>query len=502
MQETVHSVRLKRLGISTYKEAVIYLNKDSYICKAEGFEAQSRIKVSYNHRTIIATLNIVTSSLLAAQEAGLSEFAWEVLMAKEGDLVILSHVPPLNSMDHVRTKIYGNELNEHAIKEIIHDVVDGNLSDIQISSFLTSCAGNHLSIKEITLLTEAMINEGTRISWDAEIVADKHSIGGLPGNRTTLIVVPIVAAFGLPIPKTSSHAITSCSGTADCMETLAPVDLTLAEIKKVVNKENGCIVWGGKAFLSPADDILIRIERVLNLDSHGQVVASVLSKKISAGSTHVLIDFPVGPLSKIRNEEELVQLEYAMKYVGKRLGINVATVCTDGSKPIGRGIGPVLEAHDVLDVLQNKPDAPMDLRNKALLLAGHILEFSPKVVPGTGRSIAEEILNSGKAWQKFQAICEGQGGMRIPKRALHTHTFLAHKSGTIKSIDIRDLAELAKLAGAPKSKAAGVYLEVQIGSNVEKREPLLTLFAESPGELDYALGFLRSKSGIIEIIGD
>ena len=501
MQETAHSLRLKRLGISTYKESVVYLHKDSHICRAEGFEAQSRIKISYGKKTIIATLNIVNSSLIALNEAGLSEFAWESLGASEGGFVNISHSSPLNSMNHIRTKINGGELDKHAMNEIIHDVVDGNLSDIQISAFLTSSAGERLNIKEITLLTEAMLSVGSKISWDQDIVVDKHCIGGLPGNRTTIIVVPIVAAFGLAIPKTSSHAITSSAGTADTMETLAPVDLTLDEIKKVVNKENGCVVWGGRANLSPADEILIRIERVLNIDSQGQVVASVLSKKIAIGSTNVLIDIPLGPSSKIRTEEEFSKLDYAMRYVGERLGIKVVTVCTDGTKPIGRGIGPALEAHDVLAVLQNKKNAPLDLKEKSLMLAGHLLEFSKKVAPGSGRPIAESILESGKAWEKFQAICEAQGGMRVPTKAPYTHPFLTHKSGTVKSIDNYSLSQLAKLAGAPKSKAAGVYLEINVGSHVEKGEPLLVIHAESPGELDYALGFLKSNSGMIEIIG-
>jgi len=501
MQDTIHSLRLKRLGISTYKESVVYLHQDSHICKAEGFEAQSRLKIELGAKSIIATLNIINSSLIGLNEAGLSEFAWESLGALEGDSVYISHSSPLNSMNHIRSKIFGKELDKHALNEIINDVVNGSLSDIQISAFLTSCANGHLNIKEITLLTEAMLNTGSKIFWDKDIVVDKHCIGGVPGNRTTLIIVPIVAAFGLAIPKTSSHAITSSAGTADTMETLAPVDLTLEQIKKVVAAENGCIAWGGRANLSPADEVLIRIERVLNIDSRGQVVASVLSKKIAIGSTHVLIDIPVGPWSKVRTEEEISQLDYAMRYVGERLGINVNTICTDGSQPIGRGIGPALEAHDVLAVLQNKKDAPLDLREKSLMLAGSILEFSKKVQQGKGRALALSILESGKAWQKFQAICEAQGGMRVPTKASYIYPFLSYKSGTVKSIDNKNLAKLAKLAGAPKSKAAGVYLEVSLGTHVEKGQPLLMVHAESPGELDYALGFLKLNNNIIEIIG-
>jgi thymidine phosphorylase len=263
MQDHKHALRLKRLGISTYKEAVVYIRGDSHICKSEGFESQSRLQITYNNKIIIATLHIITSNLLRREEASLSDHAWELLGAKEGEHIYLSHPPALVSRGYVRKKIFGAELTAHDFNEIISNVASGYLSDIEIAAFLTACAGEHLSRDEITYLTQAMLNVGSKMHWDKPLVVDKHCIGGIPGNRTTPIIVPIVAAFGLTIPKTSSRAITSSAGTADTMETLAPVTLTFAEMSRVVEQENGCIVWGDAAKLSPADDVLIRIERVL-----------------------------------------------------------------------------------------------------------------------------------------------------------------------------------------------------------------------------------------------
>lgn len=499
MQNTSHALRLKRLGIATYKEAVIYIRQDSYICKAEGFEAQSRIKVSLNDKSTIATLNIITTDLLKPDEAGLSEWAWELLGANEGDLIYLAHPTPLTSMAHIRAKIHGKKLNEENFNEIIKDVVKGRLSDIQIAAFLSACVDNHLDLDEITSLTKAMLNVGVKINWPQELIVDKHCLGGLPGNRTTIIVVPIIAACGLTIPKTSSRAITSSAGTADTMETLAPVALDFATIKKVVAQENGCIAWGDAAALSPADDMMIRVERGLNLDSRGQMAASVLSKKIAAGSTHVLIDLPVGPTAKIRSQKDAEILATLLKNIGQRLNINVATIFTDGSKPVGHGIGPALEAHDVLAVLQNHTDAPQDLRERSLLLAGKILEFSPKIKNGDGLELATATLTSGKAWQKFQAICEAQGGMRRPPKAAYTYVHTSDCSGNIHNIDNRKLALLAKLAGAPHDKTAGVYLHANVGDTIEKTQPLLTLHAGHPGELDYAVNFLKNIDKIIQI---
>lgn len=493
------TLTLKHLGIDTQSEAVIYARADSQICLSEGFAAQARIKVQKGERYIIATLNTVTTPLLHHNEAGLSEYAWNLLEAKEGEEVILSHPRPLHSLSFIRSKIYGNTLKAQELTDIIEDAVAGRLSDIHVAAFVAACAGGRLREEEIFHLTRAMVDTGERLSWGRDLVVDKHCVGGLPGNRTTPIVVAIVAAFGLTMPKTSSRSITSPAGTADTMEVLAPVDLSLAQIRAVVEKENGCIVWGGGVALSPADDALIRVERALNLDSEGQLVASVLSKKIAAGSTHVVIDIPVGPTAKVHDGAMAERLIHLLKSVGDKLGIAVKAVVTEGFEPVGRGIGPALEARDVVQVLQNHKDAPQDLRAHALLLAGYILEFSPQVKKGQGKAVAEEILTSGKAWKKFQAICEAQGGMREIPQSCCQHVYTATRTGRVAQMDTKRMALLAKLAGAPQSKAAGIDLHVRLQTVVEKGQPLFTLHTQSPGELNYALSYLQENNELIRL---
>lgn len=497
--EESHALRLKYLGIKTYHEAIIYMREDCHVCHSEGFEVQTRIQVTLGKRSILATLNVVTSELLQPGEASLSNYAWDSLNAQEGDEILLFHPKPLESLSYVHTKIYGNELSFEQLKVIVDDVLSGRLSDVQISAFLAASTAGRLTSMEIMKLTKAMIESGDRLSWSSSLVVDKHCVGGLPGNRTTLIVVPIVAAFGLMIPKTSSRAITSPAGTADTMETLAPVNLNPKAMRNVVEKENGCIVWGGAISLSPADDVLIRVERALDLDSEGQLVASILSKKIATGATHAIIDIPVGPTAKVRNQSMALLLKQLLEEVGKQLGLVVHTLFTDGSQPVGNGIGPSLEARDVLAVLQRLPDAPNDLRERALTLAGAALEFSPQVQPGSGKAIAKQLLDSGQAFKKFQAICEAQGGVRELKVARFAHPIVAQKAGKVSTIDNRMLAKIAKLAGAPKSKSAGIDLHIHVGTLVEKGEPLFTIHSESSGELTYACDFLRDKRDVISL---
>ena len=344
-----------------------------------------------------------------------------------------------------------------------------------------------------------MIGLGSKISWNSDMIVDKHCVGGLPGNRTTPIVVSIVAEFGLTMPKTSSRAITSPSGTADAVEVFTPVQLDIATIKEVVGKENGCFVWGGSVNLSPADEILIRVERALDLDSEGQLVASILSKKISAGSTHVIIDIPIGPTVKVRSMKTAELIKHYFEVVGDALGITVKVIFSDGNLPVGRGIGPALEASDVIEVLKREKDTLRELRERSLILAANIIEFSPDVKSGQGMVIATEILDSGRAWNKFRAICMAQGGLYDIPQAQYTKKYLAKNSGRIISIDNRLISMAAKLSGAPTNKVAGIELSPHLSGKVHEGDTLFTVHANSPGELAYALDYINQNDNIIVI---
>jgi thymidine phosphorylase len=494
-----HKLKIIDLGIGTYRESNIFLRADSHVCTSEGFTALTRVVVHKNENKIVATLNIIHSDLLKDGETSLSQEAMLRLGVNNGDTITISHLQPIESLTYVRAKMYKQELDDNAFKAIINDVVAGYYSNIEIAAFVSCCAGNNLSVNEITSLTKAMIGAGNKMLWKKAMILDKHCVGGLPGNRTTPIVVSIIAAAGLTIPKTSSRAITSPAGTADTMETMTNVNLTIEEIENVVEKEGGCIVWGGAVKLSPADDLLIAVEKSLDIDSEGQMVASVLSKKAAAGSTHVLIDIPVGPTAKVRSQEEALRLQYYFNAVSQAIGIQTEIVITDGTQPVGRGIGPALEAMDVLAVLRNAIDAPVDLKERAILLSAALLKLSGNYTDGTETLIARSILESGEAYKKFIAICMAQGGFKEPKFAKFSFDVLAEGSGNVKSIDSRKLARIAKLAGAPTSPSAGVLFFAPIGKEIKKGELLFKIYSESFGELEYAKEYLNSLKELIII---
>jgi thymidine phosphorylase len=301
------------------------------------------------------------------------------------------------------------------------------------------------------------------------------------------------------IPKTSSRAITSPAGTADTMEVFTNVIHDISAMKKIIEKEQGCIIWGSAIGLSPADDLLIRLARTINLDSMGQMVASIVSKKIAAGSTHIVIDVPIGTTAKIRTLEQAEQLKILLHYIAGQFDVEIKVIFTDGSQPVGRGIGPALEARDILAVLQNEKHAPVDLRKHALILAGHLIDFSPKGNTSNGLAIAKAILDSGKALKKFEAICKAQGGMKEIPIAPFTHTVESKYSGLIRNIDNRHIATIAKLAGAPDAKSAGIELLAKLHSNVEKSQALFKIHAETRGQLHYALDFFNEGHDIFQI---
>ncbi|GLR39842.1 hypothetical protein GCM10007880_03580 [Mesorhizobium amorphae] len=313
---------------------------------------------------------MVVDDHLELDVAALSEAAWTLLQPGADAVAVFSHPEPPVSAPALRAKVFGQRLSETDFLALMRDTVSNRLSDMELTAFVTACAGDRLDNEETIALTKAMLAVGECMDWGAGAILDKHCVGGLPGNRTTPIVVAIVAAAGHRIPKTSSRAITSPAGTADAMEVMAPVALDLEAMRNVVEREGGCIVWGGNVRLSPADDILIRIERPLDFDSDGQLVASVLSKKAAAGATHVVIDVPIGPTAKVRSFAAAASLEAKLIAAAQALGLNITVLRTDGLQPVGYGIGPALEARDVLSVLRNARQRPaISAAVRSILLA-------------------------------------------------------------------------------------------------------------------------------------
>lgn len=407
-----------------------------------------------------------------------------------GDFVNVSIAKRPRSISFIKKKMRGEKLTKREIYEIVDDLVHNNLSEIELTYFVSACYTNGMNIDETISLTLAIVDTGEMLHLNKHPVVDKHCIGGVAGNRTTMVAVPILAAAGLTVPKTSSRSITSPAGTADTMEVLTNVSIPINKIKKQVEKIGACLVWGGALNLAPADDKIIKVERPLSIDADSQLIASVMAKKHSVGSTHILIDIPLGEGAKIEDMAHATKLKRSFEKIGKILKKNMKVVITNGNEPIGNGIGPALEARDVMWVLENDARAPFDLRKKSLYLAGELLELCGKAKRGQGEKMANQILDSGDAYRKMVEIIKAQGGkVKNPdkiKIGKYKFDYCAKKSMAIRNINNKAISKIARIAGAPQDNSAGLYLYKHVGSIVKKGEKIFTVYATNKEKLKYA----------------
>jgi thymidine phosphorylase len=489
---------LKPLPIDGWRDSIVYLPADG-ILGVEEFDGPGKVDLAGAGRSIRARLNVVDAgTLLAPHEIGLSREAFVALGLPAGSEVSLTRTPPQRSRDALRAKVQGRELAADDYETVLRDIVEGRYPDSEIAAFLVA-ATRSLSDAEVGALARVRAGFSTPLRWDEPIVVDKHSMGGIPGSRITLIVAPIVAAHGLAMPKTSSRAITSAAGTADAMEVLAKVDLTVDDVRRTVEQARACIAWNGRLNHSAVDDVMNAITRPLGIDSNRWSVASIISKKLTAGSTHVAVDLPYGRRAKLRSEAEAQQLAELFETVGRSVGLHVEAVATCGAGPIGRGIGPALEVRDVLRVLEGYEQAPADLREKALAFAGRILSWDPAIATQErGRARAEELLASGAARQALDGIVTAQGRREtVPKPAALTHTVKASRPGRVGEIDGWCIAGIARRAGAPFDKGAGIDLLRGVGDEVTVGEGLFTIHASAGPDLEAAVAMAAQDDGFV-----
>ena len=472
---------------------IAFLNE--ILAKKYGFYNGERVEVFFKGKKLIIPANMAVN-LVKEGEISFSEEAVDYFDIRNGEEVELSIAAKSPSTRFILKKLDNHTLSKGEIFSIIGDIVNNALNEAEIAYFVSAVYENGMTEKETVWLTDAVASTGKKLSWGNKQIVDKHSIGGVPGNRTTPIVVSICAASGLIIPKTSSRAITSAAGTADAVESVANVELNEKKLIATVEKTGACLAWGGSLGLAPADDKLIRVERFLNVDPEPQLIASILAKKISVGSKIVLLDIPYGKSAKVSLQEAL-HLKKKFIKIAKHFNIKLEVILTDGSQPIGNGVGPILEILDVYKILR-RDNPPIDLEKKSLFLAGRLLEISGKAKKGTGEKIALEILDSGKALEKFEEIINIQGRKKtILKPARYFYNLLASKNLKIKNIDCRLINRLAQILGCPASKSSGIYIHKHCKEKVPKKERILTLYSESKKLLNEGIKFLRDSKPVI-----
>ncbi len=410
---------------------------------------------------------------------------------REGQKVGINVANLPKSLVYIKKKFENKKLKKRQVHAIIKDIVDNNLSEPEVSLFISAMEKNGMDFKETTYLIKAILKTGNIFKWDKKPIADKHCIGGIPGNRTTHLVVAICVAAGVYMPKTSSRAITSAAGTADVTEAIAKVEFSPKELRRIMSKTGAFLAWGGALGIVPADSKIIRVEKILQIDPQAQLLASIMSKKLAAGSNYILIDIPYGKNAKVSKQKALL-LKKKFEKLGGYFRKKIKVVLTEGKQPIGNGVGPILELIDVIDILDPKKQGPKDLEDKSIFLAGEILEMTKKAKKGKGKDLAKEMLYSGKAYDKFKEIIKAQKGKIINlKPGKFKKDIFAKRTGRIKEIHNKEINLLAKSAGCPIDKAAGLYLNHHLGEKVKKGEKLLTIYAQSKTRLNEAVKFYK-----------
>ena len=485
-------LRAKPINFETGGLNIVIINKEDI--ELLGIHALDRVKVRKGKKELTAVVDaaerFVKKGVIGTDE-GITKF----FNLRLGDELEVKRAPHPDSVNFIKEKIAGERLNENKMKAIVQDVVERNLSDIELSAFVTALEINKLSIDEAAHLSKTMVGTGKKLRISGKKIVDKHSIGGIPGDKTTLVVVPVIAAAGLTIPKTSSRSITSPAGTADRMEALAPVDLTADEIRKVVKKTKACIVWGGALDLAPADDAFIRIEHPLGIDP--LLLPSIMSKKKSIGTDYVVIDIPTGRGAKMKTIGQARMLAEKFIELGERLGIKVSCAITFGEQPLGHSMGPALEAREALQVLQGKGSD--DIYHKVIGVADSLFKMVSKKLDGND---ALKLIKSGKAEKKMREIIAAQGGnpkikpsdIPVGKKKIELKSDVA---GKVLWMQNPELAAIAREAGAPRDPGAGIVLGPKMGESVKKGDALMTIYAENTSRLNSALKMAKQYQPIL-----
>ncbi len=404
----------------------------------------------------------------------------------------------------LQKRLHKKHLGYQEIFAIIDEIAKGEFDPILTTYFAASGYVNKLNRQEIYYLTKALVETGRKLSFPY-VVADKHSIGGVPGTRATLIVIPLLVSLGIRMVSTPSRAITSPSGTADDMELLAKVEFKLKEIPLLLEKAGGCIVWGGHLDIAPVDTKMIEVEKVLLDESMDKVLVSIMAKKVASGVNHVVIEIPVGREMKVTRRPDAQKLGRDFVWLGKQFGVKVRPVIIPTYQPAGGGIGPYLETREALRVLQRKYNYSRDLETRALHLADQLLDLILKNKNEAARlekefsfingktprvKFLKEQLDNGQAWEAMKRIIIAQDGRpkdseeftpQVPRLEIK-----ASKDGAISQVSIKNINKLSRLLGTPADKQAGIYLHKKLGENVKKGEVLFEFFSSDTMKLKEA----------------
>ncbi len=488
-------LRTEFVDVQTGDELDVYLHRRD--AQDHGIQDKDRLILSWRSGSPTVVSVNLTSSLISPGQVGLCQDFKKQTDIKKAELVKLQLLGTPESVKHIAKRLQGNQLSYEENLEVMRDIVNYRLDDAVIAFYLSKIFFSKISDEELYHLTKAMVETGEQFDFGDQMIVDKHSTGGLAGNRITPIIVAIISALGLTIPKTSSRAVTSPAGTADTFEVLAPVNFSPDEAKKLLKKNNAFLIWGADG-IAPADDRIIEIANELPVEPFSKLVTSIMAKKVAMDIKCLVVDIPINPTAKVKSLEEAREIEKLFLNLGKLFGMKVKVVFYASFGPIGRGIGPALEARDVLRVLQQKENRPMDLQKKSVYYCAEMLKLAGEAKGSEAHRRALDCLTSGDAWKQMQKIIKAQGGnpnidSERVKIGKIVYEVKAKENGAIRMIDNKALGWINRSLGNPTIHQAGTYLNRLVGETVEKGDTLFTIYATSQPRLDFAIKALKKN---------
>jgi pyrimidine-nucleoside phosphorylase len=408
----------------------------------------------------------------------------------------------MRAVDIIVKKRDRQELTAEEIDFFIQGFTREEIPDYQVSAWAMAVLLNGMTPRETSDLTTSLANSGERMdcSLVVPVAVDKHSTGGV-GDKTTLVVEPVVAACGLPVGKLSGRGLGFSGGTLDKMESIPGfrTDLTTEEFLNQL-RETGLVLTGQTANLAPADGKLYALRDVTGtVQSIPLIASSVMSKKIAAGADAILLDVKVGEGAFMETLEDARKLAELMVSIAVSAGRRCTALLSDMNQPLGQAVGNALEVREAIHTLHGK--GPEDFREHCLVAAAHMLVLGQKAGDASeGRSMAEEALDGGGAWERFTALIAAQGGDvsyvedpdRLPK-ASRIETIPEPRGGYLRQINARIVGETAVLLGAGREKkgdpidhAVGIEIFHNVGDRIEEGQPLFAVHANEEGKLQEA----------------
>lgn len=494
-------LRSVNLDVETGNELEILLNAEDAL--KEGINKGDIVSFSFQNDVLLYVVVEVTDTLVNEGHVGVNEDIWSRYGIKQDGTITISIIDRPESLEYIKKKLLGSKLTAHELEVITQDISDRKIREVEIAYFMATFFNPGFDQEEVLATINGMAKAGDILDFknireNGDMVVDKHSIGGVAAKGITPILVPIIASHGLVIPNTSTRAITTPAGTTDILEVIMPMTHTNEELYEIIKKTGAFMIWGGALRLSPADDVLISVERGLHVQSFQKLLVSIIAKKVSMGISHIVIDIPYGPGTKVEKPDDVEFLSSQFKLLFDKVGIKCDTYTRRVEGPDGYGIGPALEVRDILRVFERHPDRPTKLEETAVDMAGKLLELADKAPYGEGKRAALQKLDSGEAEKKFWEIAMAQGATKTVKSdeiklGGYTQEFKAEKGGVISVIDNKEIVKISRALGNPFIKEAGLYLHKTMGDSVEEGETILTMYATSSDRLDTGIEALNME---------